>query len=54
MKHSFYPSEEIEAKLREEASRTKRTIRKTVSDIVEAYGETSDKESGHCGAATPQ
>lgn len=45
MKHSFYPSEEIEAKLREEASRTKRTIRQTVSDIVEAYYQEKERKS---------
>lgn len=44
MKHSFYPSEEIEAKLREDATRTRRTIRKTISDIVEAYYTSKEQE----------
>ncbi|MDO5144336.1 MAG: hypothetical protein Q4E72_06990 [bacterium] len=44
MKHSFYPSEEIEAKLREDAWRTHRTIRKTISDIVEAYYTAKEQE----------
>ncbi len=44
MKHSFYPSEDIEAKLREEAVRTHRTIRKTINDIVEAYYNAKEQE----------
>ena len=51
MKRSFYPSDEIDAKLREEAARTHRSVRKTLSDIVEAYYV--EKESA-CTAASAE
>lgn len=45
LKHSFYPTDALEAHLREDAKQTRRTIGKVVCDILDAYYAQLDQQT---------